>query len=151
MRGPAAGHSRPAAPGDALLLGADLVRPDRELILAYDDPLGVTAAFDLNLLVRLNRELGADFAIDQFAHRAVWNQAASRVEMHLVARSEQRIRVAAADLAFTMSPGEFLWTESSYKYRDDELARMLDACGFRQTAQWIDARDRFALTLSEAV
>jgi L-histidine N-alpha-methyltransferase len=79
--------------GDALLLGADLVKPERDLLLAYDDPLGVTAAFNRNLLVRINRELGGDFDIDRFAHRAVWNAADSRVEMHLVADTAQQIHV----------------------------------------------------------
>ena len=83
-------------PGDALLLGTDLVKPEPELLLAYDDPLGVTAAFNRNLLVRVNRELGGDFDVKRFAHRAVWNAAASRVEMHLVSQRRQRVRVRAS-------------------------------------------------------
>src|SRR5207237_9997844 len=85
------------APGDWLLLGADLLKPERELLLAYDDPLGVTAAFNRNLLVRANRELAADFDVDGFAHRAVWRADLSRVEMHLVSDKSQRVRVPAAD------------------------------------------------------
>jgi dimethylhistidine N-methyltransferase len=137
-------------PGDALLLGADLVKPDRSLLLAYDDPLGVTAAFNRNLLVRINRELGGTFDIEQFAHRAVWNAAESRVEMHLVSRRRQEVRVAAADLAFTMEEGESIWTESSYKYKPEEIAEALKAAGFRLANQWIDRTDGFALTLAEA-
>src|SRR3954470_8294158 len=88
------------APGDFLLLGVDLVKPERDLLLAYDDPLGVTAAFNRNLLVRINRELAGDFDLDAFAHRAVWNADHSRVEMHLVSRRRQRVRVPAAALEF---------------------------------------------------
>src|SRR5262249_45106174 len=122
-----------AALGDrgALLLGADLVKPERELLLAYDDPLGVTAAFNLNLLVRINRELGGNFEIDGFQHRALWNSSESRVEMHLVARSAQKVRVEAASLDVTFEAGEPIWTESSYKYQPEEIAAMLDAAGFR--------------------
>ena len=136
--------------GDGLLLGADLVKPESVLLAAYDDPLGVTAAFNRNLLVRINRELGADFDIDAFDHRAVWNAEASRVEMHLVARRAQRARIPAADLDVTFGEGECIWTESSYKYEPHAVVTMLEAAGFRHTAQWIDQADRFALTLVEA-
>ncbi len=137
--------------GDALLLGADLVKSERELLLAYDDPLGVTAAFNRNLLVRLNRELGGNIDVGAFAHQAVWNAAESRIEMHLVARSRQEVRVEAAQLAFTMEPGERIWTESSYKYRPEDVARLVDAAGFCVAEQWVETEDRFALTLAEAV
>jgi dimethylhistidine N-methyltransferase len=136
-------------PGDALLLGADLVKPERDLLLAYDDPLGVTAAFNLNLLVRLNRELGADFDPEGFTHRAVWNAGRSRVEMHLVSRSAQTVRIPAAGVVLALQPGETIWTESSYKYRPDEIRRMVEAADFAATAQWLDARAGFALTLCE--
>ena len=136
--------------GDALLLGADLVKPERELQLAYDDPLGVTAAFNRNLLVRINRELGANFAVEQFAHRAVWNAVQSRVEMHLIATTDQHVDVPAAPMAVDMAAGELIWTESSYKYRDDEILRVLHTSGFQTAVQWVDPRDRFALTLAEA-
>ncbi len=138
-------------PGNALLLGADLVKPARDLRLAYDDPLGVTAAFNRNLLVRVNRELGGDFDVEQFVHRTVWNEAASRVEMHLVSQRDQEIHVAAANLAFRMSAGEPIWTESSYKYRPEEISRLLTSSGFHATDQWVDERAQFALTLAEAV
>ena len=135
-------------PGDGLLLGADLVKPERELLLAYDDPLGVTAAFNLNLLLRMNRELGADFDMDGFTHRAVWNADAARVEMHLVSTRRQRVRVPASGLDVTFEAGEAIWTESSYKYRSDDLAGMLECAGFRAMEQWME--DGFALTLAEA-
>jgi dimethylhistidine N-methyltransferase len=145
------GIRRELRKGDALLLGADLVKPERQMQLAYDDPLGVTAAFNRNLLVRVNRELGGDFAVDQFAHRAVWNNDASRMEMHLVARSHQTIRIRAVGIEFAMTAGEAIWTESSYKYRPGDIGRLLEATGFRITAQWLDEHDPFALTLAEAI
>ena len=107
---------RALAPGDRLLLGADLVKPERDLLLAYDDPLQVTAAFNRNLLVRINRELEADFDLDHFDHLALWNAAASRVEMHLVSTRRQQVRIGRADLDLTLLEGERIWTESSYKY-----------------------------------
>ena len=87
-------------PGDLLLLGADLVKPDRELQLAYDDPLGVTAAFNKNLLVRINRELGGTFNLDAFEHRAAWNADEQRIEMHLVSRAAQLVRIESAGSRF---------------------------------------------------
>lgn len=134
--------------GGALLLGTDLVKPESELLLAYDDPLGVTAAFNRNLLVRVNRELGGNFDVNQFSHRAVWNAAASRVEMHLVSRSRQRVQVPGSRIDVTFEAGESIWTESSYKYRLGDLAPMLDRAGFRVTGQWPESG--FALTLAEA-
>ena len=137
--------------GDALLLGTDLVKPEAELLLAYDDPLGVTAAFNRNVLVRINAELGGNFDIRQFAHQAVWNPNVSRMEMFLVARSEQRVRISALPMDFTIGAGERIWTESSYKYTPPGVTAMLDAAGFRTAAQWIDQPDAFALTLAEAI
>ena len=148
--------------GDALLMGADLVKAERDLLLAYDDPLGVTAAFNRNLLVRINRELGGTFDVDQFAHRAVWEPGASRVEMHLVSRIAQRVRITAmgqagpgshdvaADAEVEFAAGESIWTESSYKYTPEEIAANLERTGFRLLQQWIDREDGFALTLAEA-
>jgi dimethylhistidine N-methyltransferase len=135
-------------PGGALLLGTDLVKPEPELLLAYDDPLGVTAAFNLNLLVRVNRELGGDFDVTRFSHRAVWNAPASRIEMHLVSRTRQRVQVRLSGIDITFDAGESIWTESSYKYRLDGLAPLLDRAGFRVAGQWQDRG--FALTLAEA-
>jgi L-histidine Nalpha-methyltransferase len=139
------------AAGDALLVGADLVKPKRDLLLAYDDPLGITAAFNRNLLVRINRELAGDFDIDGIDHQAVWNERESRVEMHLVARSPQRVRIDAIDLNMELDTGETIWTESSYKYEPDEIVSLIERVGFRCLAQWIASEERFALTLLQAV
>ncbi|HEY6049850.1 MAG TPA: L-histidine N(alpha)-methyltransferase [Thermoanaerobaculia bacterium] len=137
-------------PGDALLLGADLVKPEAELLLAYDDPLGVTSAFNKNLLVRMNTELLADFDLDQFAHRAVWNAAESRVEMHLVSRRAQTVRIPRAEVEISFRRGEPIWTESSYKYTADGVVALGREAGFRSVEQWVDAGARFALTLFTA-
>ena len=135
--------------GDMLLVGADLVKPERDLLLAYDDPLGVTAAFNRNLLVRINRELGGNFDIDGFSHRAVWSAEHSRVEMHLVSRRRQRVSVAAAGVDFVIEDGESIWTESSYKYTPEQIASALEQAGFRRVEQWIDEPRGFAVTLVE--
>ena len=135
------------AAGDALLVGTDLVKPESQLLLAYDDPLGVTAAFNRNLLVRINRELGADFDIGAFRHRAVWNAEESRVEMHLVAGSRQHVRIPAVSLDLVFDACDTIWTESSYKYRPGDVVRMLERAGFRWVERWIDDVDGFALTL----
>jgi dimethylhistidine N-methyltransferase len=139
------------AAGDFFLMGADLVKPEAVLCLAYDDPLGVTAAFNRNLLVRINRELGGDFDLEAFAHRARWNARASRVEMHLVARSRQQVRIPAADVDITFEQGETIWTESSYKYEPSGIIALAQGAGFEQAAQWIEEESRFALTLFSAV
>lgn len=136
-------------PGDALLLGTDLVKPEADLLLAYDDPLGVTAAFNRNLLVRINRELGGTFDLDGFAHRAVWNRRASRVEMHLVSTRAQRVCIAHAKLDLTFREGEHIWTESSYKFLPEVVAARLSEAGFTPRNQWIDRESQFALTLAE--
>lgn len=134
--------------GDGFLLGADLVRSERELQLAYDDPLGVTAAFNRNLLVHVNRELDGDFDLAGFRHRAVWNAEQSRVEMHLVSLRPQRVRVARAGVDITFVEGEHIWTESSYKYRSDEVAARLASAGFEVREQWIEPAAQFSLTLA---
>ena len=126
-------------PGDLLLLGADLVKPERELQLAYDDPLGVTAAFNKNLLVRINHELGGHFDLDAFDHRAAWNAAEQRIEMHLVSRAAQtRDDRRGADRRSISRRGEHIWTESSYKYEPDQIERMAVETGFAMRDQWID-------------
>jgi dimethylhistidine N-methyltransferase len=136
---------------DFLLLGADLVKPERDLLLAYDDPLGLTAAFNKNLLLRINTELGGDFALDRFAHRVVWNQADSRIEMHLVSLAAQEVNVRRADLHLVLEKGESIWTESSYKYQPDQIAQLVEHAGFALRRQWTDLGARFALTLFECV
>ena len=136
--------------GDTLLLGADLVKPIETLLRAYDDPLGVTAAFNRNLLVRVNRELGGNFDLDAFTHRAVWNPELSRMEMHLVSRGRQHVRITAAGVDVTLSDGETIWTESSYKYRAEQVDDMLEAADLHSCSQWIDPEAQFALTLAKA-
>ena len=137
--------------GDRLVLGTDLVKPEVELVLAYDDPLGVTAAFNKNLLARLNRELGADFVLDQFAHRAVWNPVASRVEMHLESLRAQTVSIPSADCHVHFTEGESIWTESSYKYETTGMTALGAAVGFGVHGQWVDDDAQFALTSFEAV
>lgn len=138
-------------PGDLLLLGADLVKPEADLLLAYDDPLGVTAAFNKNLLVRINRELGGTFDLAAFDHAALWNAGEQRIEMHLVSRVAQTVRIGAADATATFAPGEHIWTESSYKYEPDQIERMGVETGYGVTRQWIDDEARFALSLMRAI
>jgi dimethylhistidine N-methyltransferase len=138
-------------PRDLLLLGADLVKPERELQLAYNDPLGVTAAFNKNLLVRINRELGGGFDLAAFDHLAAWNPAEQRIEMHLVSRKPQTVTITAARTSVTFAPDERIWTESSYKYEPDQIERLGTATGFAMSRQWIEADARFALSLFAAV
>jgi L-histidine Nalpha-methyltransferase len=134
------------APGDALLLGTDLVKPVHELLLAYDDPLQVTAAFNRNLLRRINDELGGTFDLEGFRHRAMWNSHARRVEMHLVSTKRQVVRIAAIDLEIAFEADEWIWTESSYKFDADTVVAEGVAAGFRNAEQWIDHDAGFALT-----
>ena len=138
-------------PGGGFLLGADLVKPERELMLAYDDPLGVSAAFNLNILARINRDLRGDFDLRAFRHRAAWNAALSRMEMFAVSTRQQPVRIEAIDLDLTLDNDEEIWTESSYKYTPDALARLLHAARFEPIEQWIDRDDAFALTLARAI
>jgi L-histidine Nalpha-methyltransferase len=133
-------------PGDWFLLGSDLVKPERDLLLAYDDPLQVTAAFNRNLLRRINEELGGTFDLDGFGHRAVWNGMESRVEMHLVSRRRQRVSVVASEVDILFQADEWIWTESSYKYEPQEILDEGRAAGFTGGVQWIDDDARFALT-----
>jgi L-histidine Nalpha-methyltransferase len=137
-------------PGDGFLLGADLVRPEAELVIAYDDPLGVTAAFNKNLLLRLNTELGADFDLDAWQHRALFSAAASRVEMHLVSRRTQRVKIPVAGLTIDFEEGETIWTESSYKYTLDSIAAMGARAGLRSERVWIEPEASFSTTLFRA-
>ena len=138
---------RRLAPGDALLVGADLVKDTAKMLAAYDDPTGVTAAFNLNLLGRVNRELGANFDLTQFAHEARWNERERRIEMHLGARSDQTIEIPGARLTIEMRAGETIWTESSHKFGAAELFAMAERSGFEGVAQWSDAEWPFAESL----
>ncbi|HVV87193.1 MAG TPA: L-histidine N(alpha)-methyltransferase [Kofleriaceae bacterium] len=138
------------APGDALLLGTDLVKPAEVLVPAYDDAAGVTAAFNKNVLVRLNRELGADFRIDRFRHVALWNAARSRIEMHLESEVDQRVTIPAAGLAFTLAAGERIHTESSVKYDLPAIDALLGEAGFAREHTATDRDGLFAVHLARA-
>jgi len=134
-------------PGDSLLIGTDLEKPVPVLLDAYDDPIGVTAAFNLNLLGRINRELDGHFDLSKFDHEARFNTTARRVEMHLRSNRRQRVAIEKADLSVTFEEGETIWTESSHKYSCAEVLRMAQASGFRCEAQWIDREWLFAENL----
>jgi dimethylhistidine N-methyltransferase len=138
-------------PGDSLLLGADLLKPLRQLIPAYDDPIGVTAAFNLNILARINRELEADFSLRQFEHVARFNESTSSVEMHLRSKKAQTVTIPRAELMVRFSGGETIWTESSRKYLVSELSTLATASGFHCEARWIDKEWPFAENLFIAV
>ncbi|MGF6777352.1 L-histidine N(alpha)-methyltransferase [Paraburkholderia sp. GAS334] len=134
-------------PGDALLLGTDLDKPVPTLVAAYDDPIGVTAAFNLNLLARINRELGGDFPLDAFEHVARFNPEVRSIEMHLRAKRRVTAHVAAARLTVTLEEGETIWTESSHKYRADEVGPIAGDAGFTCQHQWIERDWGFAESL----
>ncbi len=137
--------------GDGFLLGVDLAKEESALLAAYDDAAGVTAAFNRNVLVRLNRELDAEFDLETFAHCAVWNEAKSRIEMHLKSRDAQRVHVGALDLKVDFAAGESIHTENSYKFRPGQAEALLAEAGFRAEATWTDARGWFAVCLGRAV
>jgi len=137
-------------PGDSLLLGTDLEKPSHQLIPAYDDELGVTAAFNLNLLSRANRELGADFDLTGFEHLAKINPDARSVEMHLRSKCRQTVSIPAAEVVVEFQQDETIWTESSHKYSADEILEMAREAGFRCEVQWIDEQWPFAENLLKA-
>jgi len=134
--------------GDALVLGTDRVKDEPTMVSAYDDGEWVTAAFNLNILSRLNRELGADFDLTAFRHRASWNPAESRIEMHIESTCEQSVQVSAAELDLYFRKGETIHTENSYKFTDEALTALLSDSGFEIQHAWKDAREWYALTLS---
>jgi len=139
------------APDDVLFLGADMQKPRNVLEPAYDDALGVTAAFNLNLLGRINRELGGHFDLHRFAHLAFYNEEKGRIEMHLVSRDEQRVRIDALDLEIAFAAGETIHTENSHKYTTAQLERIAKATGFKIARTWTDERLWFtdALLIAE--
>jgi L-histidine Nalpha-methyltransferase len=134
--------------GDALLLGVDMVKDERTLVAAYDDGDGVTAEFNLNMLHRLNRELDADFDPARFRHRALWNPAQSRIEMHLESTRDQRVRIAAADLDVHFAKNETIHTENSYKFTGQAIGSLLGDAGFEAERTWTDERGWYSLTLA---
>jgi dimethylhistidine N-methyltransferase len=122
--------------GDALLLGTDMVKDEATLLAAYDDRDGITAAFNLNVLRRLNRELGANFDVAGFRHRALWNSIESRIEMHLESVREQDVTIEDADLDLHFMPGESIHTENSYKFTDRGIRSLLNESGFETRWAW---------------
>jgi dimethylhistidine N-methyltransferase len=140
-------------PGDALLLGTDLApgtsKSVETLLAAYDDAAGVTAAFNLNVLTRLNRELGADFNLASFAHRARWNARCSRIEMHLESLTTQNVHIAGTAIPF--AAGETIHTENSYKFTRESLKDLLSSTHFETARTFTDDAQTFAVTLATAV
>lgn len=133
--------------GDALLLGTDLMKDVDTQILAYADPTGVTSAFNLNLLGRIDRELGANFDLSRFRHEVLWNAEQRRIEMHLRSLSRQYVEIPAAGLTIALNEDETIWTESSHKYHSEEVIRMAERTGFYCDKQWIDREWPFAQNL----
>ncbi len=134
-------------PGDSLLLGTDLVKSTERLLLAYDDPAGVTAAFNLNLLARINRELGADFDLRQFEHLVRYDEEAQRIEMHLKSRMYQIVSIHKADLIVDFVPNETICTEACHKFRLEQIDEMARIAGFKVDARWVDREWPFAENL----
>jgi L-histidine N-alpha-methyltransferase len=138
---------RQASQGGGLLIGVDLVKPSAVLEPAYDDALGLTAAFNRNLLLHVNRLLGSDFAVGQWRHRALYNAQQARIEMYLDARQDLTVRWPGAQRTFRQ--GESIHTENSYKYTPDRFETLLRAAGFSRQAQWCDPQDWFAVWLAQ--
>jgi dimethylhistidine N-methyltransferase len=134
--------------GDALLLGTDMVKDEPTLLAAYDDSDGITAAFNLNILHRLNRELWANFDAARFRHRVLWNSVESRIEMHLESTQEQDVSIEHADLDLHFLPRETVHTENSYKFTDQGIRSLLNEVGFEIRGAWKDSRGWYALTLA---
>jgi dimethylhistidine N-methyltransferase len=134
-------------PGDALLIGYDLKKDAQILELAYDDRTGVTAAFNKNLLARMNRELGADFDLDAFAFRAVYDRTRGAIDSYLVAQRTLDVRIPAAGITVPFGKGEAIHTESSYKFSPEDIAAIAGNCGFRAYRTYTDAAGRYALGL----
>jgi dimethylhistidine N-methyltransferase len=135
--------ARVCGPGGGLLIGVDLKKDPSVLHAAYNDAQGVTAAFNLNLLARLNRDLGADFDVSAFAHYAFYNPRRGRIEMHLVSRAPQRVRIDGETIPF--ADGESIFTESSYKYAMLDFTDLAKRAGFNSEQVWTDAQRRFSV------
>ncbi len=134
--------------GDALLLGTDMVKDESTLLTAYDDCDGVTAAFNLNILHRFNRELGANFDAARFRHRVLWNSIESRIEMHLDSMQEQDVSIEDAGLDLHFMPWETIHTENSYKFTDQSIRTLLRDASFGIRGAWKDSGGWYALTLA---
>jgi dimethylhistidine N-methyltransferase len=138
------------APGDKLLLGVDMAKDPRLLIAAYNDTAGITAEFNKNILARINRELGANFNLRLFRHRATWNEEHSRMEIYLESMAAQRVLISALDLEITLDRGETIHTENSYKFHDEDVIEMLERAGFHLSDHWTDPREWFGEYLATA-
>ena len=139
---------RRLASGDSLLLGTDLVKKASILHAAYNDKQGITAAFNLNMLARINRELGADFNLHQFRHEAVWNPVASRMEIYLVSLAAQMVNIPCLHLRVSFAEGERIHTENSYKFTPEMVNRIMSAAGFTLEHSWSDSQNYFAVHLA---
>jgi L-histidine Nalpha-methyltransferase len=135
-------------PGDALLLGVDMVKDESTLLAAYDDRQGVTAEFNRNMLHRLNRELAANFIPRHFRHRALWNREHSRIEMHLESSCDQQVHIAAADIDVHFAKGEHIHTENSYKFTGETIRHLLADAGFDVERTWQDTLGWYSVTLA---
>jgi dimethylhistidine N-methyltransferase len=138
---------RRLAPGDALLIGADLRKPPAQLLPAYDDPQGITARFSKNVLERLNRELKASFDLARFRHLVRWNPSASRIDIYLESQKPQRVRLEALDAELRLRAGERIHVESSYKLSAPRLARLFAGAGLRLERSWYDRARRLGVHL----
>ncbi len=138
-------------PGDRLLLGADMAKDLPTLLAAYDDARGVTAAFNRNVLLRINRELGANFHPQCFRHKVRWNGEDSRIEMHLESLIRQTVEIPALDLEISFKRGETIHTENSYKFIPEVLQQFMVRSGFRVQNRWMDSKKWFSVVLAEAV
>jgi L-histidine N-alpha-methyltransferase len=137
-------------PGDSLLLGTDMVKDVDTLLAAYDDAAGVTARFNKNVLVRINRDLDANFNPKLFRHRARWNEQHSRIEMHLESLLTQKVVLRALDLEVRFVRGETIHTENSYKFADERVVALLKRAGFKLRQQWTDPNRWFTVYLAAA-
>ena len=131
--------------GDCFVIGADLKKTEDVLLPAYNDALGVTASFNLNLLVRINRELGGDFDVTEFSHRSIYNEQLNRIEMHLISLQKQEINIEDINLKVNFEEGESIHTENSYKFDVNILSELADSTGFKLTKTWHDSHKRFSL------
>jgi L-histidine N-alpha-methyltransferase len=133
-------------PGDMFLLSTDLVKPLGQMLPAYDDPLGLTGAFNLNLLARINRELGANFDLRKFQHEVRYDELEQRIEMHLRSTVDQSVSING-NFNVSLKQGETIWTESSYKFRPEQVRSLSESAGFACEVQWMDTSWPFAQTL----
>ena len=133
--------------GDALLLGADLKKDPAVLEAAYNDALGVTSAFNLNVLARINRELNGTFDLRAFSHHAFYNESAGRIEIYIKSLIDQRVRIEKLDLEIAFGEGELIHTENSYKYDINGIRALAAQTGFELSHTWLDSQERFSSNL----